>query len=233
MRSLTGLAVLLSVLIASSARAQACPTPTAQALWLATSDAQRAGSQLPDSRSQVAEVELTGAAPNEAALAFDELEGEPRTRLWVYACQQGQWASLAHAELDINRGWDGTIDTRPGVQRLQRETFAGAHEFLRLEHVDVNGGSDPRFVRRRLLLFHLVRGELSPALDLTLDESNESGPERETTMTSTRSITRIRGTRPRYRLRVSETVVGEPRRRCTTTLNFDGERFVPRNPRCT
>ncbi len=253
MRPLTLFVVLVATFAARTAHAQACATPTEALLWNAAPVAQRAGLHLPRAGeralpARVAEVELNGAPPLEAALAFDSLEAlpedneasedqeepTPQTHLWVYACTNGSWAPLAHTEVEISEGWDGTLDVIPGVEVMRRETLANLpRDFIRLEQTDVNGGSDPRYVRRRFMLFHLVRGALIAALDIVVHEFNESGPEREETMSATRRIVLMRGTPARYRLRVEERWVGERPRRCRTILTFDGETFVSADETCS
>ena len=77
-----------------------------------------------------------------------------------------------------------------------------------------------------------MRGALIAALDIVVREFNESGPEREETMSATRRIVLMRGTTVRYRLRVEERWVGERPRRCRTILTFDGETFVSADESC-
>jgi hypothetical protein len=234
---------------AGVAAASACPPATAETLFAAIPAAVRGGDALARSEDdererlettpRVVELELDGGPPREAVLGLETIatEEESHVALYVLACRAGAWTSLGRVELEIDEGWNGTIDERPGVAVLRPETVAGvAHDFLRIEVTDVRGSYDPRFVRRRFLLVHVVRGEVVTALDLVVREEVEGGPARDTIFTATRRIVLRAGTRgrpPRYRLTVStEDLEAHRRRSCRTWLVFDGERFAPTDVAC-
>jgi hypothetical protein len=153
---------------------------------------------------------------------------------FVFACGAGAWAFVDRAVLEIDRAWDGTIDAPPGFASVTAETITGVgHELLRLEHVDLRGGVDPRFVRHRVVLVHVVDGVLVIALDVVTGDLVFGGPERETMSDTTRALRRVRGRVPRYRFVFAQREE-QPRRRrtCSTWLVFDGRTFVPRDAAC-
>jgi hypothetical protein len=89
-----------------------------------------------------------------------------------------------------------------------------------------------RFVRRRLVLAHLVDGALETARDLVVSESVQAGPVRAEVFSATRTLVLDRrAARPTDRLGVHTLIEGR-RRRCRTRLVFEGRTFVPRNPTC-
>lgn len=195
--------------------------------------------ELLETTPRVLELELDGAPPREAVLGLETIatEEESHVALYVLACRAGAWTSLGRVVAEVDGGWDGTIDERPGFAVLRPETVAGVgHDFLRMEVMDVRGSYDPRFVRRRFLLVHVVRGAVVTALDLVVQEEIEGGPARDTLFTATRRIVLRAGARgrpPRYRLTVStEDLEADRRATCRTWLVFDGERFVPTDAAC-
>lgn len=227
-----------------------CVEPTLATLWPAAPDAARAGLLIDEDHAtvRVATIELDGAAPREAVLAIDslvsELEdelGEPTSGILVFRCvldaapgARAGWTLLDRVDLEIDRGWDGTLDTRPGVVVLRAETLPGVgHDFARIEQLDVRGSYDPRFVSRRFVLVHVVGDEVVIAFDGVVRTETESGPDRATGPTTIRSIVYARTTPPGIRLRVSErSASGRTHRICSTTLRFDGREFVPDDPDC-
>ena len=187
---------------------------------------------------RLVELELDRAAPREVVLGLEAIETEEDSAaiVLVFSCRSGAWSMLGSTELEIDSGWNGTYDTRPGFAVLRPETIAGiGHELLRVEILDVRGSYDPRFVRRRFVLLHVVAGALVSALDLVVRESSEAGPERDEVYRATRTIVLRPGTAtrpPSYSLRVSTWGEGERERRCRTTLVFDGRVFAPRDAAC-
>lgn len=243
---LIALASLL-LLAPDAASAQPAPTscvaPTFETLWPAVPDARRAGLVVDDEHTEthVASIELDGAAPAEAVLAVDslvsELESElgaPQTGLFVLRCTATGWTLVGRVDVAIDAGWDGTIDTRPGVVVLHAETLPGVgHDFVRIEHLDVRGSYDPRFVSRRLMLLHVVADEVIVAFDAVVRTETESGPDRDLGPTTVRSVVYRRTTPPGIRFRVSETsAAGRTHTICRTDFLFDGRTFVPADPTC-
>lgn len=186
---------------------------------------------------RLVEVELDGVAPREAVLGLEAIETEEDSSaiVLVFACRSAAWTMVGSTELEIDSGWNGTYDTRPGFAVMRPESIAGiGHDVLRVEVLDVRGSYDPRFVRRRFVLLHLVGGALVTALDLVVRESSEAGPGREEVYSATRSIVLRPGTAtrpPSYTLRV-QTWEPDRTQRCRTTLVFDGRVFVPRDAAC-
>ncbi len=192
----------------------------------------------PPSTPRVMLLELDGAAPTEALLGLDAIgDGtDPgQSAVWAFACRAGRWSSLGQVRFENAAAWDGTIDEVPGLRVLRAEVIPGVdHPFVRIEHVDVRGGVDPRFVRRRFVLAHVTGGALVNALELVVSESVEAGPEREEVFSATRTLVFDRRARPpRYRLtvRTIDSQVGRARR-CRTELVFDGRIFAAADPAC-
>lgn len=232
-----------------------CDEPTASSLLARVPDARREGwaAETPPDRDpeghlhaylevrpRVLEVELDGPAPREAVLSLNrgEQESASASAVFVFACRGVAWELVGDIELEIDRGWYGTLDDDPGVVVLRPETIAGIdHDLLRVEHVDVRGSHDPRFIRRRFLLLHVVGGALVTALDVVVREHYEGGPSRETTSEATRTLILRPGTArtlPRYRF-VFVLTEGDTNRRagrCSTWLVFDGRTFVPSDRVC-
>lgn len=230
----------------------ACAPPTAATLFAAAPAAARAryfvdmpehddeSDEVHDylaTTPRLVEVELDGIAPREAILGLEAIatEEDSSAVVLVFACRSAAWTMVGSTELEIDSGWNGTYDTRPGFAVMRAETIAGiGHDFLRVEVLDVRGSYDPRFVRRRFVLLHLVGGALVTALDLVVRESSEAGPERDEVYSATRTIILRAGraTRPpAYTLRVS-TWEPDRTRGCRTTLVYDGRTFVPRDAAC-
>jgi len=248
------LGVVCAWLLSSSARAQPAPTSVSPGpcgpalitpLWAAVPEPEREGfspepladeSAHGETAPRLVEVELDGAAPREVVLALDALgDGAARGRsaVWVFTCRGSSWAPVGRLDFENDAAWDGTIDDLPGVRVLRAEAIPGVgHDLLRVEHVDVRGGHDPRYARDRLLLVHVVGGALVTALDLVVSESTEAGPDRAEIYRATRTLVLRRGARPRYRLTV-QTAEHEGRpRTCRTVLTFDGSVFRPADAAC-
>lgn len=234
---------------AGVAAAPACPAATAETLFSAIPVAVRGGDALVhpedddhdylESAPRVLELELDGVAPREAVLGLETIatEEESHVALYVLACRAGAWASLGRVEVEIDEGWNGTLDERPGFAVMRPETIAGVgHDVLRVEVLDVRGSYDPRFVRRRFLLVHVVGAQVVTALDLVVREDVEDGPDRDTIFTATRRIVLRPGAGPRpprYRLTVTTDDLEEHRRStCRTWLVFDGRTFAPEDRDC-
>lgn len=112
---------------------------------------------------------------------------------------------------------------RPGV----------GHDLARIEHRDVRGGYDPRFVSRRLVPLHVVGDDVVVALDTVLGVDTQSGPDRADGVSIDAAVEFDRA-RPIARLRVREMAPsGRTTARCRTALRFDGQRFVARDPSCS
>ncbi len=240
-RELVAIAFLLLASDLTRARAAACASDTG-ALWAAIPEAERDGVRR-DAEGigapQVHMVDLDGAPPAEAVFAIDALLGDlhddaARSLVWVLGCREGRWRTLGRVRLEIDDSWNGTLDERPGVRALRAESIEGVgHALLRVEHVDVRGGYDPRYVRRRFLLLGLVDDRVVVALDTIVREETEAGPDRADGPTTRRYVV-YRQTRPasiRFRV-VDTTAQGRRRTICQTELRFDGARFVPDDASC-
>ena len=241
---LTALTMLAFAVAPSPIEAQ-CVAPEAHALFDAIPASDRDGIVLDSdgvAEPQTRSLELDGAAPAEAVLAIDVLlgdlhgdlhDGPARSLVWVLGCRAGRWTPLGRLRLDIDSSWDGTIDERPGVRVIRPESFRGmAHDLLRIEHIDVRGGYDPRYVRRRFLLVGLVDDRLTVALDAIVRDQTTVGPDREDGFGAIRTLIYDRA-RPWIRLRIVETSPnGRRRTLCRARLRFDGARFVPDDARC-
>lgn len=223
----------------SRSRARACAEPDAATLWAAIPESDRDGVALGAEgigEPRVLAVELDGAPPAEAVLAIDVLLGDlhddpAQSLVWVLGCREGRWRRLGRVSLAIDRSWDGTIDDRPGVQSIRADTVPGvARPLLRVEQVDVRGGYDPRYVRRRFVLLSLVEDRVVVALDTVVREDTTIGPDRADGPSTRRYVVYRRGS---IRIRVVETSPsGRRRTLCRTDLRFDGARFVPDDPSC-
>lgn len=248
----------LGALPPSPAAAQACATtPAIDVLWAAVPSAERRGIEPPTGGSarpadaasrgdapsvtalRLAMVDLDGTPGQEAVLAVDRLGGERYdvsavSMVWVLRCRADRWSLIGHVELEIDAGWDGTIDDRPGVRTLRAEALAGVgHDFARIEQINVRGSYDPRFIARRLLLVHVVGEEVVVAFDAVVSEETESGPDRAPGPATIRSVVYRRGGRPAITFRVSEVFPsGRRRTSCSTVLTFDGRTFVPEDEAC-
>ena len=220
-----------------------CGEVEVEALLGAVPAERRRGLMLDDEHARfgIAVAELDGVGPGEAILAIDslvsELEaelGDPVTALFVFRCEPPRWRLLDRMDLPIDRGWDGTIEGPPGVVTLRAEPFDGVdHEFVRVEHVDIRGSYDPRFVARRFLLLHVVGDEVVVAFDRVVRVETESGPARAPGDATVRTVLYRDGVPPRITLRVRVTDAnGRSRTRCRTDLTFDGRTFVPADSDC-
>ncbi|AKF09393.1 hypothetical protein [Sandaracinus amylolyticus] len=238
------LATVLVATIPSLASAQpACAAPTFETLWPAVPAARREGIVVDDEHAttRVATIELDGASPAEAVLAIDSLISEldeelgaPRTGLFVLRCRGGAWSLVGRVDVEIDRGWDGTYDDRPGVVVMRAETLPGiGHDLARIEHVDVRGSYDPRFVSRRLMYLHVIGDEVVVAFDAVVRVETEAGPDRSDVGGTLRSVVLRRTTPPAIRMRITDLLAnGRRRPRCRTDLRFDGRTFVPDDPSC-
>lgn len=247
LRVLPAALVALGVSLPASTAAQvepSCEPPTLETLRPALVES-AAGLVIDDAlsptrSSRVAAIELDGAPPAEAVLAVDSLRpaigsaDEPRTAVLVLRCTPAGWSLIDRIDLAIDRAWDGTLDEVPGVVVLRGETLPGVgHDFARIEHLDVRGGHDPRFVSRRLLLLHVVGDDVVVALDTVLRSETMSGPAREPGPTTIRSVITRRTRRPSIRVRLSErSPSGRTRTLCRTTMTFDGREFSAADPGC-
>ncbi len=189
-----------------------------------------------DRPPRVLEAELDGAGSREAVLLLEAIHsGEPSVSgAFVFQCRAAAWVFVDRVVLDIDWAWDGTIEGPPGFSSVTSETIAGVgHELLRIEHVDLRGGVDPRFLRHRVVLVHVVDGALVTALDVITSELIMGGPERDTISETTRTLRVRPGRTPRYRF-VFTSSEEQPRRRrsCSTWLTYDGRTFVPRDAGC-
>ncbi len=254
MSGLGAITSLLVVLTASAARAQdaAPPAPCggadASALFAAVPAAEREGfwigaapedaelgSTGRDAAPRVALIDLDGVAPAEALLGLDAIRTDlspGQSAVWVLACRDGSWRALGRVLFDVDAGWDGTYDDVPGIATLRGEMIAGVgHDLARIEHVDVRGGADPRFVRRRFVLAHVVDGALVVALDYVVRDTVEAGPDRAEVFRARRTLVLQRDAQPRYRLTI-RTSSARRAFSCGATLTFDGRRFVPDDEAC-
>ncbi|MEZ4338001.1 MAG: hypothetical protein R3B82_15380 [Sandaracinaceae bacterium] len=227
----SALVALVTVLVVGAPLAHAC-VPEADALFASLPEAERAGLTLGGRgvTAQVTLVELDGAAPEEAVLAVDALvgpaDGDAASHLFVLGCREGRWQHLGGVRLDIDDAWDGTLDERPGVRVVRAEAIPGvARSFLRVEHVDVRGGFDPRFVTQRLLLLTLSSDRVEVALDAVVDTASVSGPAREEGPTTRRVLRYEQGGAIALR-ELSISTRGRTRTVCRETLRFDGTRSV-------
>ncbi len=254
MKRMTPLLVLAVGLVAASARAQPrapetsavpCGPVLVSPLWAAVPEPERTGFSVEpvadeDPRGttapRVAEIELDGVAPREAVLGVDAIgdgSDDGRSAVWVLACRGTSWTSIGRLDFDNDSAWDGTLDDLPGLREMRAEPVPGiGHDLLRVEHVDVRGGADPRFVRRRFVLAHVVGGVLVTALDLVVSESVEAGPDRAEVFRATRTLVLRRGRVPSYRLTVRTVDENERTRACRTVLTYDQRTFVAADPGC-
>ncbi|MEZ4394734.1 MAG: hypothetical protein R3A48_26975 [Polyangiales bacterium] len=235
--------VFAALLAPAAARAQAvCAAPEASALWARIPDDLREGAWIArgdgddgrlDPAPRVLTAELDGAAPREAVLAVDAIRrgAESRSLVWTFGCRDGAWRALGVLSLGVDAAWDGTLDARPGLAALRVERAPGMdHDFLRVEHLDVRGGADPRFERRRLVLIHVRDGLPFAALDLALREHVLAGPARATVYEATRALD-LRA--PRATLRVRTFSGSPPRwRACRTALRLEGRSYRAADPAC-
>ncbi len=195
---------------------------------------------------QLVALELDGEPGLEVILALDAFventEGvaayntPTRSLIWALRCNATGYQYIGSYALEATEPPNyGTIDTLPGIRVLRAETLPGvSHAFLRLEHVDVQGGHDPRFVTRKLVLLHVVQGRLIAALDVDVHYSSESGPAREPDLEVTRSVIYQRTRPAAIRYRVYEVHPPSRRRRtvCSTTLRFNGRAFAEPGDAC-
>lgn len=247
-------ALVVVVAPAVSVSAQTSPSPGSPCgpalvapLWAAVPEAERAGFSVEppadeDPRGttapRVTELELDGVAPREAVLGVDAIgDGssahDGHSAVWVLACRGTSWTSIGRLLFDNDWSWSGTLDDVPGLRVLRAETVAGlGHDLLRVEHVDVRGGADPRYVRRRFVLAHVIDGALVTALDLVVSEVTEAGPRRDEVFRATRTLVLRRGTLPSYHLTVRTVEERRRARVCRTVLELDGRSFVPADAAC-
>jgi hypothetical protein len=86
---------------------------------------------------------------------------------------------VASAAWGIDAAWEGYFDDAPGFVVVRAERVVSARDdVLRVEHVNVRGGVDPRFYVRSLDLLRLVDGRLVPVFQCATHESWVSGPAR-------------------------------------------------------
>lgn len=251
--------IVISVMVCARARAQdagvraptsACASAVAETLFARTPETSRLPfflvppevndegrrTHYEERAPRVLEVDLDGEPPREAVLVLEAIHaGEPSASgVFVFACRARGWEYVDRVVLDIDSAWEGTIDETPGVVAVTTETIAGiGHPLLRIEHLDLRGGADPRFLRHRLMYVHLVDGAVVTALDVVTGDLVFGGPERETISDTTRALRLVRGRAPRFRF-VLTREEERPRRRssCSTWLVFDGRTFVPRDAAC-
>ncbi|MGE0792074.1 MAG: hypothetical protein AB7S26_40750 [Sandaracinaceae bacterium] len=229
------LVVLAAVAPNDAAAQSSCPDASAAELLARVPRGERDGLDVDDEGlpSSIVRLDLDGNPGEELVLAVDvlvsELDdegGDSFSALIAYRCMGGRWAFVGRHSLPIDRGWDGTFDTRPGVVVMREERFARVdHPFLRVEHVDVRGSHDPRFISRRLLLLHMVGGRLIVAFDAFVRVDYVSGPARSDAGSIVRTVVFQRPRAPRIRMRVVDRTDRRPRR-CAATFAFDGRTFV-------
>jgi hypothetical protein len=212
------------------------PAPAESVLWAAVPAADRAS--LEGKPRRVVMAELDGAPPTEAALLVqdvppsDTYDQEGQSVLWVLAKRGAGWIVTGRREYFITEGPGGTFDGEPGNQVLRPEELrATCGQFLRVEHLDLRGSSDPRYSIRRFELLHVVEGALVPAFTCVTNEDNAEGPDRSGT-TTTRTVVYQRGTP--LSIRVREVTLDERERRqvAQTTYVLTGPRFQAPNDLC-
>jgi hypothetical protein len=234
-------ACVCSVLLASTP-ALAAPGPRARcaaddaALWAAIPAKARRGLRTP---SRVVRLEMDGRPPKEVAVSADLVPaaldsagpaGTGRSTLWLLTCRGGRWAVAGQREWTNNRYWDGYYDAVPGIKVLRSERLPGCKgTFLRVEHIDLQGGVDPRYLYRRFVLLHLRGGVLVTAFECATQDIVARGPNR-TERSTIRIVSYKRGEPPRIRVRQRTTDEAGASKTKTTTYRLRGERFRPRGP---
>jgi hypothetical protein len=160
----------------------AAPTPK-QLLAALPSPARKFAGTLQGLR--VVSLELDGAAPAEAVLSGNSLEpanpeDEPKSQLWVFRRKGSGWRLVTTREWPIDRYWKGTYDGEPGFKVVRgAELLAPGQSLVRVEHQDMRGGVDVRFISRSFELWRLEGDALAPVFRCTLDTDSARGPERE------------------------------------------------------
>lgn len=173
---------------------------------------------------RVVSLELDGEAPAEAVLSGNSIapanpEDEPKSQLWVFRREGSGWRLVTTREWPIDPYWMGTYDGEPGFKVIRgAELLAPGQSLVRVEHQDMRGGLDVRFIRRSFELWRLDGDTLAPAFHCTIDADSASGPAREGPDPVHRVVDFVGDGWPR-RLRVQQD--GQK-----ALYRFDGTRYV-------
>lgn len=203
-------------------KASAAPTPK-QLVAALPPEARPSAEQLEGLR--VVSLELDGTAPAEAVLTGDSIsptepDTAPRSQLWVFRRMGSSWRLVTSQEWSIDTHWDGFFDGEPGFKVVRgAELLAPGRSLLRVEHQDMRGGVDVRFVSRSFELWRLDGDTLAPVFRCTIDYDSAKGPARESAGEFHRVIDFVGDGWPR-RVRVQQ-------ERQKTFYRFDGKRYVP------
>jgi hypothetical protein len=207
----------------AQAQVKDSPTPTSKQLVAALPPKARAFARTLQGL-RVVSLELDGTPPAEAVLSGNSIEpanpeDEPKSPLWVFRRKGSGWRLVTTREWPIDRYWKGTYDGEPGFKVVRgAELLAPGQSLVRVEHQDMRGGADVRFISRSFELWRLDGDTLAPVFRCTIDSESASGPEREDAGNVHRVIDFVGDGWPRD-IRVQQD--GKEAR-----YRFDGKRYV-------
>lgn len=233
---------------ASPAESQTEACAEAVTLWNALPAAERSralrgeGESFDTSRHTAVQGNFDQTPDTESVLSFTppesfSVDADKTSFVWFFRCAGDVPSYIDGFAFENNSYSNGTLDGEFGIVTARAERFRGLdHLLLRIEHVDIFGGADPRYSIRTFNLLHLVDSHVVSALAVPTMEETIGGPMRDMLCEKQATVTYEAGRVPklRYRARKLDHTTGRTPRttRCTTRAVFDGTRFVPDKPGC-
>lgn len=142
-------------------------------------------SQRPDdARGALIPIELDGRAPNELLLPV--MSADRRATIALFSLRDGAWRRSELLSRETSE--TGTFDVNNGfsfVRAIERESCA-KHAVFRFD--DAQGAVDPRWTRASIIVLSFARGEARVTLECEIESTAVSGPERDVTQSTTRTV---------------------------------------------